>query len=69
MPDLRAVGFTVPDETRKTKTGNVWKFTRMEMKEPPPPPPEARAPNTNGSAPVDVAVGVSGRGPWTDTKE
>jgi len=59
-PNLRAVGFTVPDDPKKANRGNVWQFTRATLEKeesPPPPPPQgAREPKQSGPAPVDIAV-------------
>jgi hypothetical protein len=60
-PNLRASGFTVPDETKKARMGNVWTFTRaaLEEQETPPPPPPPSSPGQ-----VTVQSGLQCRVAW-----
>ncbi len=59
-PNLRGEGFSIPDDTKRARQGNVWHITRaaLEKEETPPPQPPQPPPAPKQSALALVEVGV-----------
>ena len=62
-PNLRAAGFTVPEQPKKENHGNVWHITRAPLEEEETPPPQPPQPpqtlKQSALVPVEVEVDVA----------